>query len=204
MARPQRWGINARETNPESGRGRILDAAKHCYASQGIAGTTLDDIALEANITRRTVYRYFDNKQAIIQAVVDEQALDFLQHMKTEVEDSSLDFPNQLQRYIVFLVEHGQQAPGYQLLLGKKNIAVTGQYYLASKETYKLLGGLIRKPFQQALERKEIRRDLDFDELMAWIGRVVFSYIQVPVIGEALEKQVADFVIPSILPRATN
>jgi len=150
------------------------------------------------------VYRYFENKQAIIQAVVDGQALDFLQQMKSAVQDDSLRFPDQLQRYIVFLVEHGQQAPGYQLLLGRKNIAVTGQYYLASKETYKLLDGLIRKPFQQALEHQDIRHDLDFDELLAWVGRVVFSYIQVPATGEALEKQVADFVIPAILPRETH
>jgi AcrR family transcriptional regulator len=204
MARQQRWGNNARENDPESGRDRILEAARRCYQKQGIASTTLGDIAGEANITRRTVYRYFENKQAIIQAVVDGQALGFLQQMKSAVQDDSLRFPDQLQLYIIFLVEHGQQAPGYQLLLGKKNIAASGQYYLASKETYKLLGGLIRKPFQQALERKEIHRDLDFDELMAWIGRVVFSYIQVPVTGEALEKQVADFVIPSILPRETD
>jgi AcrR family transcriptional regulator len=202
MSTQQRWGTNARENDPNSGRDRILRAARACYARQGISGTTLDDIAREASITRRTVYRYFDNKQAIIQAVVDGQALDFLGQMRNRAEDPSLDFPAQLQRYIVYLVQNGQQAPGYQLLLGKKNVAVTGQYYLTSRETYKLLASLLREPFQQAQDNGEIRRDLDFDNLLGWVGRIVFSYIQVPATGKILENQIAEFVIPAILPQS--
>ena len=197
----RRWGKNTREDDPGTGRDKILRAARACYSKQGMDRATLDDIAHEAGISRRTVYRYFNSKQAVIQAVVDEQALDFLRSVRHEIEDASLDFPSQLQRYIVYLVEYGLQDPGYQLLMGKKNFAVAGHYYLASKETYKLLDSLVREPFVEAVRNGEVRDDLDFDGLMAWIGRIVFSYTQIPATAEVLEMQIANFVIPALLPR---
>ena len=200
MTGQQRWGNNARQNDREDGRDRILTSARSCYARQGIAGTTLEDIAAEARITRRTLYRYFANKQAIIQAVVDAQAMDFLRQMQARARDDSLPFADQLQRYLVYLVKNGQQAPGYQLLLGKKNIGASAQHYLASRETYKLLSSLLRDPFRDAQRTGEIRADLDFDGLLAWTGRVVFSYIQAPASDDQLEQQVAQFVIPAILP----
>jgi AcrR family transcriptional regulator len=200
MTGQQRWGNNARQNDREGGRDRILASARRCYARQGIAGTTLEDIAAEAHITRRTLYRYFANKQAIIQAVVDAQALDFLRQMQSRAGDDSLSFADQLQRYIVYLVRNGQQAPGYQLLLGKKNIGASAQHYLSSRETYKLLSSLLRASFREAQQLGTIRADLDFDDLLAWTGRVVFSYIQAPATDEQLERQVAQFVIPAILP----
>ncbi len=197
----KRWGQNTRENDPRSGRDKILKAARSCYRRQGIAGTTLDDVAREAGITRRTVYRYFRNKQAIIQAVVDEQAQSFLSRVREEVEDASLDFPRQLQRYIVYLVEFGRQAPGYQLLLGRQNAAESSRYYLGSEENYRKLKSLVRDPFLEAKASGVIRAELDLDALLAWVGRIVFSYIQVPTDPRTLESQVAEFVIPALLPR---
>ena len=86
------------------------------------------------------------------------------------------------------------------LLLGKKNIGASAQHYLASRETYKLLSSLLREPFRAAQQSGEVRDDLDFDDLLAWTGRVVFSYIQAPASGQQVERQVAQFVIPAILP----
>ena len=131
---------------------------------------------------------------------MDEQALDFLRQMQSRAGDARLSFTGQLQRYIVYLVENGQQAPGYQLLLGKKNIGASARHYLASRETYSLLSSLLREPFQRARQQGEVRAELDFDDVLAWIGRVVFSYIQAPAGREELERQVAQFVIPAILP----
>lgn len=198
MKQQQRWGNNAREDDSQSGRSRILLAAKRCYARQGIAATTLDEIAGEAKITRRTIYRYFHNKKAIIQAVVDEQARDFLCRMRDEIHDPALDFSTQLQHYIVYLVEYGQQAPGYQLLLGSDNVDASTGFYLASSDNYKLLESLIRQPFEDAQARGAIRSDISYAQLMAWIGRVVFSYIQVPASTPVLVAQIRDFVIPAL------
>ena len=47
----------------------LLDAATALFIRQGIARTTLNNIALEAGMTRGAIYWHFDNKDAVIQAL---------------------------------------------------------------------------------------------------------------------------------------
>jgi AcrR family transcriptional regulator len=55
-----------------STRVRIVDGALSCLARQGIAKTTVDDIARAAGLSRATVYRTFtQGKEGILAAVVE-------------------------------------------------------------------------------------------------------------------------------------
>ena len=61
-----------------SSRVRIVDATLRCLARQGLAKTTVDDIAREAGISRATLYRTFPGgKESVIGAVVDTEAARF-------------------------------------------------------------------------------------------------------------------------------
>ena len=50
---------------------RILAGTMVCLARVGVAKTTLEDIAGEADCSRATVYRYFGNRAAVVQAAVN-------------------------------------------------------------------------------------------------------------------------------------
>lgn len=52
-------------------RDQILAAATEAFARSGFAATSLDDIAAEAGITRVILYRHFDSKTDLYQAVLD-------------------------------------------------------------------------------------------------------------------------------------
>ena len=55
-----------------STRVRIVDGTLRCLARQGLAKTTVDDIAREAKLSRATLYRTFPGgKDAIVAAVVE-------------------------------------------------------------------------------------------------------------------------------------
>jgi AcrR family transcriptional regulator len=56
---------------------RILDAAFEAVARFGLSRLTVDDVARLAGVSRQTVYRYFDSKDAVILALVarEEEAL---------------------------------------------------------------------------------------------------------------------------------
>ncbi len=45
---------------------KIIEAAKTVFLKKGLDDTIMDEIAIEANITRRTVYRYFKTKEDLI------------------------------------------------------------------------------------------------------------------------------------------
>ncbi len=52
-------------------REQILTAATEAFARSGFAATSLEDIAAEAGITRVILYRHFDSKTDLYQAVLD-------------------------------------------------------------------------------------------------------------------------------------
>jgi AcrR family transcriptional regulator len=58
------------ETVRPGTRDRILDSAFSAVATHGLSRLTVDDVARLAGLSRQTVYRYFDSKDALIQALV--------------------------------------------------------------------------------------------------------------------------------------
>ena len=49
----------------------ILRAAARAFATGGFAATSMEDIAAEAGVTKLIVYRHFDSKQQLYEAVLD-------------------------------------------------------------------------------------------------------------------------------------
>jgi AcrR family transcriptional regulator len=69
----------ARRTRPWAGdpptlhdaaRERLLEAATRCVARDGMAGANVAAVAAEAGVSRPTVYRYFADRQALIEATL--------------------------------------------------------------------------------------------------------------------------------------
>jgi TetR/AcrR family acrAB operon transcriptional repressor len=52
-------------------RNSLLDAAERVFLAQGVAGTSLNDIALEAGTTRGAIYWHFRDKADLFNAMMD-------------------------------------------------------------------------------------------------------------------------------------
>ena len=52
-------------------RSQILDAAVICFAKHGFHQASMHDISAEAGISVGLIYRYFENKEAVIAAMAD-------------------------------------------------------------------------------------------------------------------------------------
>ena len=55
-------------------RQRIVDAAAGLIFRQGVAHTTIEDVRAAAGVSSSQLYHYFDDKPALVRAVVDHQA----------------------------------------------------------------------------------------------------------------------------------
>ena len=51
-------------------RERLLEVAASCVAREGISGTGIAHVALEAGVSRPTVYRYFKDREELIRSVL--------------------------------------------------------------------------------------------------------------------------------------
>ena len=71
-------------------RGRIIQSAIECFSKNGFDRTRMDEISLLADLSKGTLYNYFDNKEDLFHAIC-EDSLDLLKiqldHLFTKSRD---------------------------------------------------------------------------------------------------------------------
>ena len=60
-------------------RDQILEAANQCFTQLGIQRTSVQDVARMANLSRGTIYRYFEDRTVLIDAAIEFGAQKFYQ-----------------------------------------------------------------------------------------------------------------------------
>ncbi|MFN2617522.1 MAG: TetR/AcrR family transcriptional regulator [Thermoleophilaceae bacterium] len=84
-------GSRRRLTKDER-RARILDAAAEVFASRGYEGTSIDEVAEAAGISKPVIYDHFDSKKDLHIALIDKQTEDMLSFWSERVSsEQSLD-----------------------------------------------------------------------------------------------------------------
>lgn len=61
-----------RKRRKEARPSELLEAALHLFVEKGFAATRLEDVAARAGVSKGTLYLYFENKNALFKAVVQE------------------------------------------------------------------------------------------------------------------------------------
>lgn len=57
-------------TRSEQKRQDIIRAAKRAFLTHGVQGTSMDVLAAEAGVSKRTVYNHFDSKEALFSYII--------------------------------------------------------------------------------------------------------------------------------------
>ena len=70
MASPPTSSPAGTSARTEKKRRAIVEAASEIFLAQGFAGTSMDDVAARAAVSKQTVYKQFESKQALFVAVV--------------------------------------------------------------------------------------------------------------------------------------
>jgi AcrR family transcriptional regulator len=72
---------------------RIIQAAAYCFSEQGIERTSVQNIIDHASVARRSFYRYFPDKLAVMDAMLDRSLGHLLEQTRAEMfsTDNGLD-----------------------------------------------------------------------------------------------------------------
>ena len=68
----------AARLSPEARRASLVEAGIHVVARRGLSGARPVDVAKEAGVSEATIYTYFPNREAMIDAVLDEVGRHFI------------------------------------------------------------------------------------------------------------------------------
>jgi len=190
------------ETTATDTRELIIGSAFGCFRRQGLNKTTIVDIARAADVSRSTVYEYFRDKAAIVEACAEHSSQRFYREMARAmgpgdtVEDKlalAAVFVTRARRIVE--PEMYFDADEVSLLL-TKNAAVLlrecGEFLAPYLAAAKLTG--------------EVRKDLDVVAAGEWFARMLFSLFSTPssTLDMDNDEVVADFVRSHVVRGFTN
>jgi len=150
---------------PEERPAHILSAALESFVQKGFAATRLEDVAQRAGISKGTLYLYFDSKEALLEAVVHENIVPFVERAERRMDEyqgSSRD--------LIAELAHGWWDATYQTPQGglpKLVLSEASNFPAVARIYFNEVVLRIRKVFARALrrgiERGEFRNvDVDY------------------------------------------
>ncbi len=74
-------GVVRERADAARNRLRVLSAAERLFATRGVGGVTMDDVAAEAGVGKGTLYRRFGDKGGLAVALLDERERELQQRM---------------------------------------------------------------------------------------------------------------------------
>jgi AcrR family transcriptional regulator len=183
-----------------STRVRLVDGALRCLARQGIAKTTVDDIAREAGFSRATAYRAFPRgKDDILAAVVETEVARLFSSLAVVMGEAH-DLEDVL---VAGMVESARQLRSHRALsylLTYEPGTVLPQLTFTGQDRVLLVAGDLAAPFfARWLEPEQASRAAE------WAVRIVLAYCsdQTPATDltdpDATRALVRAFVLPGIL-----
>jgi len=154
----------------------IIEAALRCFRTQGLRKTTIVDITRAAAVSRSTVYEYFADKPAIVEATADYASQRFYRELARGM-DRGTTLEDKLANAAVVVMR------GRRFLEPERYFDADAVSLLLTKNAANLLrecGDFLAPYLAAAKLTGEVRKDLDVEAASEWYARMLFSLFTTP------------------------
>ena len=183
-------------------RERLLDAAEGCLEQFGPQKTSMEDVARAAGMSRATVYRYFENRDALLLGVASRQssalaaeAINYLARFNT--------ISDWLVEGLLFTLREIPRRPVFASLVTSLDSRASGSLFLGSTGLVQIGVNVLQPMFANAKAQGLLRDDVDPEMLVEWLLRVLWTYLnapsQVATDEEGMRKLFRMMLIPAVL-----
>lgn len=157
---------------------RILRAAEACVRRWGLRRVSMSDVALQAGVSRGSVYRYFPDRDALVQAVLERVAAVHVAEAEPLVRrQRSLGAKVAEAAVFVRGLVEDEQSLGLKDHPGEPALATL---QLAEGPMFSRWIDFWIPFLEEARDRGEVRADLDLRQASEWIMRMLISLVTVP------------------------
>jgi AcrR family transcriptional regulator len=154
----------------------IVNSAFACFGKQGLQKATIVDIAKQAGVSRSTIYEYFSDKAAIVEACAEHASERFYREM-TKAMDRGGTLEDKLCAAAVFVTQ------ARRVISSEKYFDEDATSLLLTKDAAVLLRECVEffAPYLSAARLTgEVRKDLDVEAAGEWFARILFSLFSTP------------------------
>lgn len=151
-----------RTNDPEATMANILDVATTEFAEKGLAGARIDEIAALTRTSKRMIYYYFESKEGLYIAVLEE-AYRRIRHIESDLHLEDLDPEAALRKLVAFTCDYQRANPEFIRLVMNENMHHGA--FLARSESIQTLNvpaidGL-RSVYERGVAAGVFRPDID-------------------------------------------
>jgi AcrR family transcriptional regulator len=154
----------------------IVESAYAYFRRQGLQKATIVDIAKAAGVSRSTVYEYFSDKGAVVEACAEHASEQFYREM-SKAMDRGGSLEEKLSQAAVFVTQ------AHQAIASEKYFDEDAVSLLLTKDAAVLLRECVDffAPHLSAAKLTgEVRKDLDVEAAGEWFARILFSLFSTP------------------------
>jgi AcrR family transcriptional regulator len=155
-------------------RDQILEAANQCFTQLGIHRTSVQDVARMANVSRGTVYRYFEDRNVLIEAGIEWGAQKFYEQVAAAMAKKATlaeKIGAMAETHAKILLDHRTRnrlmADDAELM---RHIISDGD--TAIRRSTAFLAPYVR----EAQERGEVGAGVDVTAASEWLARIIYSF----------------------------
>ena len=164
-----------RTNDPDATKANILEVALHEFAEKGLSGARIDEIAEQTRTSKRMIYYYFDSKDGLYLAVL-EDAYRRMRQIESELHLHDLEPLQALRALVEFTFDHHCSNEDYIRLVMNENME--RGVYLAQSKTIRELNvpaiQAIQRLYERGVKKGVFRRGLDAVDIHASISALTF------------------------------
>ncbi|GLE54426.1 TetR/AcrR family transcriptional regulator [Mycobacterium montefiorense] len=163
-------------THAADTRELIVESAFWCFGKQGLQKATIVDIAKRAGVSRSTIYEYFSDKAAIVEACAEHASEWFYREMSMAM-DRGGTLEDKLCAAAVFVMQ------ARRVMASEEYFDEDAISLLLTKDAAVLLRECVDflAPYLSAAKLTgEVRKDLDVEAAGEWFARILFSLFSTP------------------------
>ncbi|CAA0079403.1 HTH-type transcriptional regulator TtgR [Mycolicibacterium vanbaalenii] len=162
------------ETDEFDRRDQILEAANQCFTQLGIHRTSVQDVARMANVSRGTVYRYFEDRNVLIDAAIEFGAQKFYRLVADAMAEKTTlaeKLGAMAETHAAILLDHRTRN---RLMADDSELM---RHMIADGDTAVRRSTQFLMPYvKDAQERGEVGGSVDVTAASEWLARIIYSF----------------------------
>lgn len=145
---------------------KIMDSALAEFSSRGYGASSINTICTAQNLSKGIVYHYFETKDALYLACVDECFHRLTEYIQNNISDTDTSIENQLKNYFRLRTSFFRESPVYRRIFCEAVISPPSHLSTAIQTSKQKFDQLNIQILRNLLSSASLRPDMSIEEVI--------------------------------------
>lgn len=143
-------------------KNRILSKADEMFQSYGFSKVTMEEIASDLGISKKTLYKHFSNKEHLLKEILNNIKCEVDDFIEELISNKSMEFIEKLKRFMNFIAKQGTRLEGpiVRDLMKSHPEFWRDIEEFRKKKAYSNLSRLIEQGIKSGIFRKDVNTEV--------------------------------------------